>query len=497
MSTQAGSRVLRELEQGLSTLRADVRESDATLDATSAHIEQLTRRKLDAYKALAEHRLAQLERGDVMRGLDTVSKRIARLVDERRSRHEQLLADLRADEGRLGGLEGEREQQRQVVEDAVRTLDEEEAVVQASLEADPAFTAQLEQAHRAEAIANEAEAKAADARADQQEKGKPYESDRLFMYLWDRGYGTSEYRANPVSRMLDRWVARLCDYDEARPNYWMLNEIPLRLEEHARQARAVADTEFEKLESLERAAAATAGVSELQRELEQEEARLESIDEEIRLSERRLAELRESLGRFVAGDDELMQQILKELAGEMQSEGIRVLQNRAAATPERTDDDLVARIIALDDELELMTERLRDLRKLYSNRAHRSQALERVRGQFKRNGYDDLRSVFVDSGLISAALGEFLRGVLDEDDLWRQISRQYRNRTIQSKPDFGSAGFPRRTSTWGTPRSRPPVWGNPRPGSGGFRLPRGGGLGGGFGGLRRRGGGGFSTGGGF
>ena len=68
---------------------------------------------------------------------------------------------------------------------------------------------------------------------DKRVKGEPYENDKLFMYLWRRGFGTSEYSANPFTRMLDRWVARKCRYDKARPNYWMLNEIPKRLEAHA------------------------------------------------------------------------------------------------------------------------------------------------------------------------------------------------------------------------------------------------------------------------
>ena len=82
------------------------------------------------------------------------------------------------------------------------------------------------------------------AKADQQEKGAPYRADPLFTYLWDCKYGTSAYKANPLTRFLDNWVARLCDFQSARKNYWMLQEIPERLDEHAKALRSKADATF-------------------------------------------------------------------------------------------------------------------------------------------------------------------------------------------------------------------------------------------------------------
>ena len=46
------------------------------------------------------------------------------------------------------------------------------------------------------------------AEADREEKGKPYRDDPLFMYLWERGYGTSAYKAGNLIAWLDGLVAR-------------------------------------------------------------------------------------------------------------------------------------------------------------------------------------------------------------------------------------------------------------------------------------------------
>ena len=83
-----------------------------------------------------------------------------------------------------------------------------------------------------------AERKAAQAEADLEQKRKPYEADPLFMYLWRRGFGTPRYRAAPFVRHFDRKVARLVGFDDARRNYAVLVELPVRLREHAEQLRA-------------------------------------------------------------------------------------------------------------------------------------------------------------------------------------------------------------------------------------------------------------------
>ncbi len=67
---------------------------------------------------------------------------------------------------------------------------------------------------------------------EQRAKQAPaYDSDPLFVYLWDRAWGTSEYQGRGVVRLIDGWVADISGYAQARTAYWMLNEIPIRLQQ--------------------------------------------------------------------------------------------------------------------------------------------------------------------------------------------------------------------------------------------------------------------------
>src|SRR5690606_12176750 len=229
-------------------------------------------------------------------------------------------------------------------------LDALEGEVQTQLAEDEAYAAQLEQAERADAIADEAERKTSEAEHDRVGKGAPYEADPLFMYLWRRGFGTAAYSANPLARLLDRAVARLIGFDRARPNYWMLLEIPTRLRAHAERVRAVATAEVDRLKALELAAADAAGVPPARAAVEAEERRLDELDDGIEAAERGIAELRERRAAYAAGEDASMRSALEMLAAELRSAGVEALRRQAAATPSAEDDRVVADIVEHEEE---------------------------------------------------------------------------------------------------------------------------------------------------
>lgn len=87
------------------------------------------------------------------------------------------------------------------------------------------------------AMAARADAQAEEAERERAEKRGAYEADPLFLYLWRRGYGTSAYQGRGFVRRMDRWVARLIDFEAARANYHVLTTLPDRLRAHAARLR--------------------------------------------------------------------------------------------------------------------------------------------------------------------------------------------------------------------------------------------------------------------
>lgn len=485
MLTQSGRQTLSSIDQGIRLVHDQIREIDDQIRGASTSLAELQETQGGRYRRLAAIRLDHVTSGSLSSALDVAGQRVRELLDERQDALTALDADIDDGQAELESLGIEREDLELKVESATGALDRAEAAVQERLARDEAYVAQLDAAREAERIAVHAEEKTATAEESRQEKGKPYRDDPLFSYLWARGYGTSAYSANALARYLDKWVARLCNFHDARPNYAMLLEIPKRLGGHARRVRARSDAEFEKLKALEESAAAEDGVPALRENVEKAQSELDRVDLEIESAENDLRGMEQERTRYASGDDERMSQAVETLSSAFEREKLDTLYRYARATATAEDDLLVQELEADAGRAAAIRDSLAEHRRVRERHLDRLQKLEDVRRRFKRQRYDNAHSEFGNAALVAMILNQFLRGTATSDELWRTIEREQRYRRGRSNPDFGTGGFGRRQGTWHFPF---PGGGTGRGGWGGGGRSGGGGFGGG---------GGFRTGGGF
>jgi hypothetical protein len=325
---------------------------------------------------------------------------------------------------------------------------------------------------------------------DRAEKGKPYEADSLFSYLWTRGFGTPAYVGAGLSRALDRWVARVANFEPLRRDSWMLTELPARFDEHAQRMRLKADDDLAAVQALEHAAAEAANVPQREQDLANAAEALAAVDARIESHEAAIDALIENRAAFAAGDDELSRRCNEILRDALRGETMRSLRERASATPTPDDDAAVDQLTEVRANLPRAEEEAKRYRALHETNRERAVKLDEIRKRFKESRYDAVSSEFVNGALIATLLTQLLAGALGVGDTWDGLKRQHRNRVMHSDPRFGSGRFPRGGNPWGG------GWGHR--GGGGFGK-RGGGFGGG--GFRTGGGfgrgGGFKTGGGF
>jgi hypothetical protein len=477
----SGSEALGNIDEALQQVRRHMNELDQQIQSSGEELARIGEEEVKAYQRLAAIRLDGLTKGDVISRLDETDRRVGELLSMRAGRLEQLRTQLVASHDKQSELESRRQAEREKAAKVTEELDRAEAATQERLRSDAAHQSQLEKARQADDVAKQAEGKTQRAETDLVEKGKPYQADRLFMYLWQRGYGTSEYSANPLIRFLDGWVARLIRYHDARPNYSMLLEIPARLREHAKGVRSIADKEFAALKSIEEAAAKEDGIPAIHEVLTRVEAQIAEIDTAIKAEELHFSDLSKQQAAFGAGEDELYRQCLSLLVDDVQSDGIAELQERAMASPTAEDNVIAKRLADFVHHRQDLEEALRGFHDRHQRQLNRLQELEQVRHKFKDRQFDGANSTFSNGAMIGAVLSEFLRGMATSPELWGTILRQQRPRWTQSDPDFGSGGFPGG------------VWRTPMPGP--ISFPNGGGGGGGGGGGIAQGG--FRTGGGF
>ena len=472
----SGRDTLTQMDRTLRSARGELKRLDLELQDTSRAVTQNKLEQARAIDRMAGIRLDAARRGEVVEHLDSAMREAREILESRDAAMASINDRVRTASELVEELEDQREALHEEVDAAARTLAEREAAVQRSLEQDETFLAQLERTREADAIAVSALEKASLAAEDRRRKGEPFEGDELFMYLWKRGYGTSAYSANPLVRMLDGWVARLCGYQDARPNYWMLLEIPKRLAEHADYARKASDVELDMLQDIEELAASDGDVPEARAALESLERRQDEIDAEIAAAEIKLGELQADQNQYTSGADDYLRKAVRAISAAMERRDISELTRLALATMTAEDDAIVDELRHLRRQYGELEDELQQARDLQHQRLSRVQELEKVRREFKRSRFDDVHSRFDKSAIIERMIGEVIAGAIHGSALWKTLRRyQHYNDAAGEWPDFGSGGIVR-PGKMRRPkmRKRSPTWHWPGSESrrGGFKLPR-------------------------
>jgi len=439
---------MRSGQQTLHDIDRAISEARETLDRTATLSNQLSeeraaieRKRLDAVRVIASERINLLSAGEAESSRDRDIQRADRQAEELLENHAREIAALRqkADEAKanLERLEADRPELEDRVNAAIEAYDDAAAATQARLSEDDAYEAQLARVEEAEAVVDRAEQKRALAKGDETEKGEPYRADPLFFYLWKRHYGTKDYRGGMLTRMLDGWVAGLCDYRDAALNYKRLTEIPKRLAAHVASVEEKAQAERSALNALENAALERDGAATLRDTSLAEQARLDALDERIAAAE---AEYREAFDAQTAAtgrNSDAYNQALGVLTEALQYEDLPDLRVLAAQTRSLDDDDAIARLIRLEDDVDDLERNEEDAGALIEKYRRSLEDLEDVRGRFKNARYDAPSSEFPTGELIGSMLGQILAGALTSNDLWDHLRRGQRSVQRRADMDFG------------------------------------------------------------
>ena len=475
-----GTKLAGSIDAGLIDLRKQEEALAEHLRAASETLKNRRSEQAAAYRELATMRLDDIAGGKVANSLDAAERQAVELLEESDRARLALQAAIADSRKAIAAAETDIDKQGDAVAAAEQALDAAEAKLQGKLAQNEAYRAQAAATENAVRVADEAERKTALSEEDRIEKGKPYEADPLFMYLWNRGFGTSEYRSWGIIKALDQWVARLCDYQGARPNYAMLLEIPERLRAHTDRVSDKAEQAVEALAAAEQEARDADGVTALESALQGERDGLADREQRLEQSLQALAAQEQELGKFDRGEDENATQAFEIVARELRRDSLRRLQHEALLTPDPRDDQLVDQIedleARIDEAEEDVAMRQQSLRVLADRRAE----LEKVRKDFREKRYHTNDFKFNDYGALQALLEGLLRGAVTGSQYWRELHRNAaRRKPPRTNFDFGSRRYRRSGTSWGG--------GGSTRSSGGFRT------GGGFGGRSS----GFKTGGGF
>ncbi|MBL8780944.1 MAG: hypothetical protein JNL06_08355 [Alphaproteobacteria bacterium] len=485
---------LASVEDAIGSVRTNENRLAQVLSSAAGEAERQRKQLADSFKGLALIRLDALVRNEAVGELDAAERRALDLLRTHKAKLDQLLIRHGGAQSAVVNAEADHRAKTAIVEAAAQPIKALQLQVEKQKSTDPTWTAQRARVDNAAKMATAANEKATQNEADRETKGKPYEADPLFMYLWKRGYGTPTYKATNFVRFFDRQVARLVGYDTARPNYMSLNEIPTRLREHANDLAARVGEEDKKLEQIERNFLIEAGILPLETALMTAQAELKVATDSLTKVQTGLAALDQERTKLMdEGDRRAHDEALAVLTQAIAREDLQTMYREARSTRTPDDDNLVQQIERTQTLIARADAEVAKIRDEAREIARRRGELEGVRDNFRRNRYDNPGGQF-DFGRDNAVediIGGIVRGAVQGAALWTLFEGAYRKRRDwdgdHDDDDDDNDGGEGGERGWGTrsgPRFRFPSSSIPKMG-GGFKTK------GGFGG------GGFKTSGGF
>lgn len=438
-----GRQTLASLEQAIARLNADESQLDGAMRQSAAEAERLRRERATTLREIARFKLGEIEAGRLIRNLDVGERRALQILAERRDRLTALAEQRVEAVQELEKAEAARHDAAAKVEAALDAVTEKRNEVEAQVEVTPEWKAAQAEFDAADAIANEAEKKADQSEDELSAKRKPYDNDPLFIYLWQRGFGTQAYQAGNLVRFMDRQVSDFIGFLDARPNYAMLTDIPRRLREHATDRREAAQGRQEAVAEIEQRAMRAAGVEELERGLAEARHRLAAADEATEEKRARLKKLDDQRDALQStSENEAYNEAIEAMVGADSTDTIATLLAEARRTDTSADERLVRALERLDERIATADRESAELRKSAKELAVRRVEVERARGQLRGSGYDHPDVVFRNDNQIADAIEQIARGVIRSGILWDLLRAGYGTRGRRYNRRFGNPSLP-------------------------------------------------------
>jgi hypothetical protein len=420
-----GPVVHQQLMDAYAETQSRLEADRATISDVRVQRDELSDNRADALVSLAEHYLPELTREAIQKTWGEVQPAVHSTLlqkeDHSRRLQEQLgqlSTSLRHHQQQLG-------ENGQQLDEASKRLQSITGQVESRLRSDPKFVELSDRAAVAEAALERAEANLEEIDLDAARKIPDYNGSSLFRYLYDRGFGTPQYRQRGFSRRMDRLLAKYIGFQKAKSGYEFLKNTPEQMRKLIADDRQALDIVMDELERRRDGVAEElnlpASIRMAQSLTDERDRHLDALNQlhdQIHGIERELGELEDTRGPYYREAVDLFRQTLDKVDANN-------LNERAKATSDITDDQIVARLMGVELEMEQLDEAARGRREELNGQHEFLAGLGRIIQRFRAAQFDSSRSFFVGSLDILGEL-EQAKDFHEIDYLWKRIRQAQR-----------------------------------------------------------------------
>jgi chromosome segregation ATPase len=429
-----GTEVFASLRDGLREAGGTVERCEADAAGLDAQTQELLARRGEALLELARHFLPEMSRPAIASTFEGIRGDLSAILARQEARRKELHSQREAAERDAREHDAQIDEVTRALNAKVAERERLEARVAETLKGNDDFQQRSKLALQAEQQLHRNEQRVAEIQREAAEKLPAFENSRLFTYLYGRGYGTLDYQAKGLTLELDRWVAGLIRFGEARAGYEFLKSTPALVAAEVDRRRARFNELMQQVEAVQREEADKAGLTAVLKEGEELGRRRDELvaqAEQLRLTSQALQKDLDDLDRrqnsFYAEAIERFRAFLGETK-------LALIEQHARRTPEPEDDAIVAQIGTLNDQIAELKSRLADLAERRRDSERVRDGLERVVQRYRQANFDSQRSYFPDCFDTHRHLDEYLNGDRNAETLWSSLrsAQQFRPHWVET-----------------------------------------------------------------
>lgn len=475
-----GSSVYKKLNTKASEIKKTFESYNKELLATESSLDSLTTNREEEFKKIAETYLPELadEYISTLKDRQAVVQSILKAKQERRmdlnisidnaiAEKNKIKKELDATTSELNSLSSSREEIRYTIMNNLKKDGEYQKIVQ-----------DVKAMHKLLKINEE---RLEQISVDCANKISDYESDKLFMGLYKKGFATEKYSGK--IKFIDSVIAKAIKYQESVKDYELLKSMPLSVEKLFREREQSMNALMDKGQAIEKKQSEAYGLEGVMKKGAELMNNRNSFIKNIGLKDEEQKKLLQELKDLDNTKDKYYKKAISDLKEFLEGEKIENLKKKVRESINTQDDDALAMIESIDSDIRKLKDNAKTQKSDRDKLSDKMNDLNEIVRKFNNLDYESDRSFFKKEFNIDSLLAEFDSGNIDSNGLWEKITENQYFEAKQAKSISRNSESNNKNDDDYYKPSR--GWG----GSGGSDSHSGG-----FGGF---GGGSFKTGGGF
>lgn len=405
-----GTQVHKEIKDKISNVTAQynslaeqIRRSDAVIKSHSEKIEE-------SYVQLAALYLPRDQAESLSSSLREMRSQVQQIFDRRDAQRKQI-------KGLMDDNESQRKKLQCSLDDIVNDLNAKSekmtkagAQVRDYLAADKDYVELKLSADQNQQRLDQAKKRIESFKAEAKEKLKDYESDKFFMYLLRREFGTENYQANKLTAILDSIVASKVNYQKNKESYDFLKKMPDLMEQEVQTQQQDLDKTVQDLKALEKKASEKYNILILNDELSGLVRNRQRLLDSMKQMNEAYRKYQQNLDDLENDKTSYHSEAVGKLKDFLKGQSIEDLKRRARETPDPRDDGLVASIEYASAQMKTEKSKVLDLKSQQKSLGKTLDELKEVESDFTRNDYESTRSSFSSGFDISSHLDALVAG---------------------------------------------------------------------------------------